>query len=179
MSQYQSKRVDLQFILPKKGSSTGLLPKEDSSKNTETKTIDLHIEDLLERLNDAVQRKIGDQSFTVSPVFLLGEQRVHASFFCLNNRLYVEVCVADDGGYYCDLRSILVTGSCGNLTLEKRTDAGADEKQCDGLFVELGSIEDLKEAMNTSGNHKLDLQLTITALVTGGWDDNDQWIIPK
>ena len=67
-----------------------------------------------------------------------------------------------------------MTGSCGNLTFEKRDDSGEWE-DCDVLSVGLGSIAKLKKAMTTTGNHKLDMQLTITALLT----EDDEWIIPK
>ena len=73
MSKSQS-RGDLQFFLPREGSAVSL-PKEDSSKTTETKTIDLHIEDFLLKLNDAAERWIVDD-FIRSPRFLIGDQRV-------------------------------------------------------------------------------------------------------
>ena len=44
--------------------------------------------------------------------------------------------------------------------------------------VDVGSIELLKESMATSGNHKLDLQLTFTLMAEMEVEDS-QWIIPR
>ena len=169
MSTSKRTRGDLQFILPKEGSSTVSLPKEDSSEIT--KIIDLHIEDFLGKLNETV-----DENFIKSPRFLIGHQEVSLCFG-LNQKNNVWVDVSDgDGDTFSspNLMSILVTGNCGNLTFDKRDDAGADEY----LVVRLGSVKKLKEAMTTSSNHKLDLQVTLTVLVPGDSDD-DQWIIPR
>ena len=163
MSQSQRKKVDLQFFLPKKGSSTVSLPKKGPFKTTETKTIDLHIEDFLERLNDP---------FIESPSVLIGEQRVFVYFWFDEDNIRVDVTVDKSGGVCCDVRSILVIGHVGNLTFEKR----ADENKCERLIVELGSVEKVKEAMTNSGNHSMDLQLTLTAVT---WEVADEWIIPK
>ena len=46
------------------------------------------------------------------------------------------------------------------------------------VWVNLGSIEELKKAMTTTGNHKLDLQVTLTARGSGNGDES-QWIIPR
>ena len=73
------------------------------------------------------------------------------------------------------LRSILLTGNCGNLAVEKRDDIGEGSNF---LSLDLGSVKELKEAMTTSGIHKLDLQLTVTARGPGNSND-DQWIIPR
>ena len=70
------------------------------------------------------------------------------------------------------LRSILVTGNCGK---EKRDDIGEGSNF---LSLDLGSVKELKEAMTTSGIHKLDLQLTVTARGPGNSND-DQWIIQR
>ena len=68
-------RGDLQLILPKEGSSTVFLLKEDSSEIT--KVIDLQIEDFLAKLNQAFQEQlIDDVNFITSPGFLIGHQEV-------------------------------------------------------------------------------------------------------
>ena len=169
-------RGDLQLILPKEGSSTASLPKEDSSEVT--KVIDLQIEDFLAKMNQATQEQISDcVNFINSPGFLIGHQEV--SVGCWFNEededednnsvmLGVENVNSDH------LRSMSVTGNCGNLAVEKRDYA----KGVEFLSVELGSVEELREAMTTTGNHKLDLQMTLTALVTGD-SCGDQWIIPR
>ena len=73
-----------------------------------------------------------------------------------------------------------VTGNIGNLTFEKSDEAGANQKMCEALAVELGSVEELKEAMINTGNHKLDLQVTVTVLVTLDSDEHEeQWIIQR
>ena len=41
-----------------------------------------------------------------------------------------------------------------------------------------GSPKELKEAMTSTANHKLDLPLTVTARVSGDSGD-DQWIISR
>ena len=163
MSHSQSTEGVLQFSLPKKGSSTVSLPKKGPFKTTETKTIDLHIEDFLERLNDP---------FIESPSVLIGEQRVFVYFWFDEDNIRVDVTVDKSGGVCCDVRSILVTGHVGNLTFEKRVDGN----KCEQLIVELGSVEKVKEAMTNSGNHSVDLQLTVTASMTSY---NKEWIIPK
>ena len=73
---------------------------------------------------------------------------------------------------------MLVTGNCGNLAFEEEA---YDE---DGaLSVELGSIEELTEAMTSSGNHKLDIQVTFTVAVKSqtvkSETDGIEWIIPR
>ena len=168
-------RGDLQLILPKDGSPSVHLPREDSSKVTITKTVDLHIEDFLGKLNEAVQNQRVDEDFVTSPRFIIGDQKVF--FVCWideeeDNSVNLDV-VSEDGSDYL-IRSMLVTGNCGNLTLEKRH---GDEYRRKFLSVELGSVEELKEAMTNSGNHKLDLQVAIT--VPGNNDDNGQWIISR
>ena len=173
-----SKRTkgDLQFILPKEGSATVSLPKDYSSKIT--KVIDLHIEDFLGKLNETVQGvDTVDTELISSPKFLIGHQEVYVS--CWYNK---DNCVMTDVGDDCGscplLKSILVTGYCGNLTFEKRKDAGDGINWRQDLTVELGSIEELTEAMTNSGNHKLDLHVTATVIVHENSED-DKWIFPR
>ena len=173
-----SKRGDLKFILPKEGSSNVSLPKGFSSKIT--KTIDLHIEDFLGKLNEAVQKQWVLTNFIQSPRFLIGHQEVLVSCWFNeaedNNFVMLDV---GDGDYSCaHLKSILVTGNCGNLTLKKRRDADNGVNWKKDLAVEIGSIKELKEAMTTTGNHKLDLQVTATVVVPEN-SDEDQWIFPR
>ena len=167
-------RGDLQLILPKEGSSTVYLPKEDPSEIT--KVIDLQIEDFLKILNEAAQqlqlKGFLTKNFFKSPIFLIGDQEL--SVGCWLNEDEGNIVMLDLGDSD-HLRSILVTGNCGNLAFEKRADD--TEHHDEFLAVELGSIEKLREAMTTSGSNKLDLQLTVTVRVAGNSDD-DQWIIP-
>ena len=166
---------DLQFILPKKGSSTLSVHQEDSSDVT--KTIDLLIEDFQEKLNDAVQRQILNEEFITSPRFPIGGyQYAVVSIFMPGNypdRVFVYVWMEEME--MDDIKSILLTGHCGKLTFTLKSQF---TKKKDGWFVKLGSIDELQEAMNTTGNHKLDLQVTVTASVTRD-SDEDQWIIPR
>ena len=172
-----SKRTkgDFQFFLPKEGSSTVPLPEDEI-----TKTIDLHIEDFLKKLND-LSDCYTDHEFISLPRVLMGKYRVHVRFWHNEDHsVFLEVENFDDGKY-CDLRSLLVTGNIGNLALEERIDADPFEKICPNLPMKLGFVEELKESMTSTGNHKLDLQLTLKVLVTGDIGDNDehedQWII--
>ena len=172
---------DLQFILPKKGSATLSVHKEDSAKIT--KTIDLLVEDFQEKLNDALDRYIvSSEDFITSPTFLIGAKPATVGIilygFC---PVSVFVCVGMEDKD--DLNSIVLTGHghCGNLTLTLGNETewslyGREHVE----MLKLGSIDELKEAMNTSGNHRLDLQVTVTSPVTrGSYGDEDQWIIPR
>ena len=170
-------RGDLKFVLPKEGSTSVSLPREDSAK--ETKIIDLQIDDFMMKLKGAVQNlsmKLVDEcaDFIKSPRFIIGDQKVFVS--CrIDEDNSVNLRVVNDEGLE-HLISMLVTGNCGNLTFEKRD---GEEYGDEVLGVKLGSIEELKEAMTNSGNHKLDLQMTVTVLVPGNNDDNCQWIIRR
>ena len=157
MSQFQSTEGDLKFL-------------EDFTETTKTKVIELNIEDFLAKLNNAVQRQAVDEDFIESPGFFIGDQALTVGFsFDEDNRVVVNLCAHDFSNKY-RMMSMLMTGICGNLALKEEFGSAAGFR---GL--ELGSIAELKEAMTTSGNHKLDLQVTLTALLI----DNDQWIIPK
>ena len=161
MSQSKSKEEEARvYLLPKKGSSYVHLP-DDSSKVTQIKVTDLHIEDFLERLNEAVQ----NEDFIKSPKFDIGGQLLQVGIYIADNN-----CVYVSTDVYSDLTSIGVSGTCGNLRIGPKTTSSG--------FVNLGSIEELQEAMTTSGNHKLDLQVTVTATVPRNSDD-DQWIIRR
>ena len=147
-------------ILPKKGSSYVHLP-DDSSKVTQIKVTDLQIEDFLERLNESVQDVFVGEDFIKSPKFEIGGQLLQVGIYIAdNNFVYVSTDVCSD------LTSIGVSGICGNLRIEpKRSLVG---------FVNLGSIEELQEAMTTD-NQNLYLQVTVTVIVP----ENDEWIITR
>ena len=168
------------MILPKDGSPSVHLSREDSSKVTITKTIDLHIEDFLGKLNEAVQNQRVDEDFVTSPRFIIGDQKLFVGCWIDEDNivdLRVVIDVRSNDEIFVHLISMLVTGNCGNLSLEK-SDGDYDDWN-ELLYVDLGSIEELKEAMTNSGNHKLDLQVTVTVLVPGNNDDNGQWIIRR
>ena len=121
---------DLEFILPKdpkEGPSTVSLPKENSSKVT--KIIDFHIEDFLVKLNEAVQQlQLSPDDFIKSPSFLIGHQEVSVGVWINNDgeddeENGVMVGVGDSE----HLKSLIVTGNCGNLAFEGRdVDDGGD-----------------------------------------------------
>ena len=157
------------MILPKDGSPSVHLPREDF-----TKTIDLHFEDFLGKLNEAVQDIGVDENFIISPSFIIGDKKVFVGCWIGEDNIVNLRVVHYDGFQH--LISMLVTGNCGNLTLEKRDGDGYGNEV---LGVELGYVEELIEAMTNSGNHKLDLQVTVTVLVPENKDDNDQWIIHR
>ena len=179
MSQSRSKEGDVGFFLPKKDFPTvsPALPEEYSSDTTKiTKTVDLHIEDFLERLNDAVQRQAVDEDFITSPRIIMGHQIVYVSFFFdVNNDVYVY----PNPNSYCSgtephPRAFKVTGNCGNLNFEEGNCAGAWNRL--RMSLKLGSIEKMKEAMTTTGSNKLDLQVTLTRKTEA---DDSEWIIPR
>ena len=172
MSESQSTKADLQFILPKEGSSAVSLPKKDPS--LVTKIIDLQIEDFLEKLNDAYQRQDVWKNIITSPSFLIGDERVVVNIhFDEEDMVLVSVELSPEFDIPPNLQSLLFKGNCGNLSLEMR-----DEGPGVVADLELGSIAELKEAMTSSGNHQLNLQLTLTALEIEERAD-DQWIIPR
>ena len=167
-------RGDLQFILPKEDSTTVSQPEK-----VITKTIDLQIEDFLEKLND-LEDSPTCEDFITLPRVLMGNYRVPITFWYNNHKSVVLDITNVGDGIYCNLRSMHVTGNIGNLTFEKSDEAGANQKMCVALSVELGSVEELKEAMINTGNHKLDLQVAVTVLVTLDSDEHEeQWIIQR
>ena len=176
MSQSKSKEEEARvYLLPKKGSSYVHLP-DDSSKFTHIKVTDLHIEDFLERLNSGLRNEEG--VFISSPESAIGygSANIWLSVFSEDDIIIgVQVLCSGNGNGQRDPepKSLSVRGICGNLSFEK-----SEAHWC----VEIGSIEELTEAMTSSGNHKLDIQVTITGriAVESETDDEDsQWIIPK
>ena len=134
-----------------------------------TKTIDLHFEDFMEKLNEA---HIQEEIFIESPTFPVGsvggvsvDLRVESGEDGHDGDVSVRVWVEES----LMLRSIRLTGECGNLTF--------NEDDSDDWFY-LASFNRLKEAMITSGNHNLKLQLKITFVVVME-TDNSQWTIPR
>ena len=77
-------------------------------------------------------------------------------------------------------KTMLLTGNCGNLTFKNRDFQQEIEKTDWHVKWELGSIEELKKAMTSIGNYKLDLKVTLTVaeIVTDTGGD-EQWIIPR
>ena len=168
MSESQCTEVDVQFVLTKKRSSANL-PQEDPPKTT--KTIGLRIPDFLEKLNDG--KKLNWDDFITAPKFRMADPGGCVGLYIyqdITGHLYIR---AESPREYDKLKSIGVTGICGNLALEKNDVVIHDDYVC----VELGSKEELKEAMTSSGNHKLDLQVTLTAVENKA--DESKWIIPR
>ena len=155
MSESQGTEGSLQFFLEKKWPEEDEYPWPWNNKIAET--IGLHIEDFLERLNEAVENHRVDEDFIKSPRFLIRDQRVFLGIYVAKSNVVCVRANTSDAFFYL-FRSIEVKGYCGLHALER--------SKCvvpwDRLQVELGSIEKLKEAMTTSGNHKLDLQVTVT-----------------
>ena len=89
MSESQGTQRGLQFFLSRKR-----LPEEDEYPHRWvdriTETIDLHIDDFLERLNEADQHQRVDEDFIKSPIFLIGGQRVFVGIYVgENNGVFV------------------------------------------------------------------------------------------
>ena len=175
MSKSQRNKVDVQFVLPKKRSATINLSEEDPSKIT--KTIGLHIEDFLEKIGLKEERR-HDSIIIKSPPFFIRDQPL-----VLNIRMpNCDCCPADitldvstvNGEWKTPiLKSIGVTGICGDLTFKENNNGDRDGY----FYVDLGPSYELKEAMTSSGNRKLDLQVTVT-----GWGEAEaatEWIIPR
>ena len=76
----------------------------------------------------------------------------------------------DNGG---NLQSIGLTGVCGNLIIEIFEKS---KYSSDYVYVKIGSLEKLKEVMIISVNHKLDIQVTLTAMSEAD-DSHSEWII--
>ena len=127
-------RGDLQFILPKEDSTTVSQPEK-----VITKTIDLQIEDFLEKLND-LEYSPTCEDFITLPRVLMGNYRVPITFWYNNHKsVCLDITIGD--GIYCNLRSMHVTCNIGNLTFEKSDEAGANQKMCEALAVELVAPE--------------------------------------
>ena len=172
MSQSQSTEVDVQFFLPKEGSSTTHLPQEDPSEIT--KTIGIQIEDFLERLNSGLRNEEG--VFISSPESAIGygSANIWLSVFSEDDIIIgVQVLCSGNGNGQRDPepKSLSVRGICGNLSFEK--------SEVHWCCVEIGSIEELTEAMTSSGNRKLDFQCTATVSLSEMDADDREWIIPK
>ena len=162
--------TDIRFFLPKE-SATFYVPPVIS------KTISIQIEDFLERLEQSVPRQLGEglEVFKL-PTFLIGDHKVFVE--CWNDSLDLYVMVKA-----CDGSNVLVctsvTGNCGNLAIKNTGTC------CDGLSLLDtkigGSLEELKGAMTSSGNHQLDLRVyvAVNVAVNGNYDEDDQWIIPR
>ena len=153
--------------------STVSPPKEDSEI---TKIIDLHIEDFQELL----QPESEEGDFIKTSGFNIGGQPVSASFYYDKSSLSVLVDIYPVvvepwiGGL--KFTSIHVTGYFGKKKIDKKKDFPGGIEANDGWFSsELGSVAELKEAMTTSGNYKLDLQVAFTALIF----DSDLWIMTR
>ena len=167
-----SQNTEHQFFLPKKAQSSNLT-REDPSQIT--KTIRLHIEDFFERLKDNFNRLEATKGhFIKSPTFPIGDEKGYLGIFVDGENVYLDVS-EDHDGVLMTLQSIEVTGVCGSLSIAKST---ADWSGNGFLYVELGSVEEMKEAMISSGNHKLDLHVT---LILKGKADviESEWIIPR
>ena len=139
-----------------------------------TKIIDLQVEDFLEKLNEAAAAMDYEAvNIFKTPKFLIGNGNQEVSISCCIDETYIVMLdIKSDVGKK-HLKSLIVVGNCGNLAFEK---TGSLDPDTFHLEVELGSTEDLQEAMTTSGNHKLDLQVTLTVK---NKEVNTEWIIRR
>ena len=130
-----------------------------------TKKIGLHVEDFLEKINVA-----NDDSSIMSPIFSIGSVGgicLELSWIDLEDINLWAIKVPETKPL--SLQFMVVTGVCGNLTIQDQNDAN---------IVHIESIARLKKAMTTSGNHNLDLQVTLTFELEVKTEDS-QWIIPR
>ena len=158
--------ADLKFFLPKRENSTI------------SKTLEVCIEDFLEKLGDA-ERLADGADFIQLPEVTIGYHQVTVTIDKSGENIYVslqtslsprnkEMNIIQRGII---LEACKVEGVCGNLSFEEEeVDVCNDPGY--STSVKMKSIKELKEAMTTSGSHKLDLKITLTMV-------ENQWIVTR
>ena len=168
MSNQQSREgeADLKFFLPKRENSTI------------SKTLEVCIEDFLEKLGDA-EKLVDGGDFIQLPEVTIGYHQV--TFMIAKSAKDVEVGLQTSlsprnkemniiqRGIL--LKACKVEGVCGNLSFEKEEVDGCNDPGY-ACYVKTKSIKDLKEAMIASGSHKLDLKITLTIV-------ENEWIVTR
>ena len=171
MSNQQSREgeADLKFFLPKRENSTI------------SKTLEVCIEDFLEKLGDA-ERLADGADIIQLPEVTIG---FHQVTFMISKsgipgkdlEVYLQTSLSPRNkemniiqrGIL--LKACKVEGVCGNLSFEKE-EVGICNDPGYACTVETKSIKDLKEAMIASGSHKLDLKITLTI-------EENEWIVTR
>ena len=169
MSSPKCFEADVNFFLPKRENSTI------------TKTFGVCIEDFLEKL-EAAEKISAYDDFIKLPEVSIGYNLVNVT---LNNAdpkggyisVYVNTSLSPGSKEMNIIQKGIIVQSCkvevvcGNLSFEKE-DVDGNPINVDGCSVDLKPIKDLKEAMITSGNYKLDLKITLTIM-------EDEWIVTR
>ena len=161
MSKRQSCEADAKLFLPKKENSTI------------SKTLDVCIEDFLEKLEDAGNVQLCSHFIELPEVFI-GYLQVNVFINISGGDVDVRVDTTVSPGSKdvniiqrgVTVKACKVEGVCGNLPFEN--DA------IDPYFYEkkIKPVKDLKEAMIASGNHKLELKITLTMV-------EDEWVVTR
>ena len=163
MSNQQNRETNMKFFLPK------------GEKSTVSETLDVCIEDFLEKLEDATANARNGYRYEVIelPEVVMGYLGFKGSIAVVKSsdvNLSVEAYNEPRVGnrYWCISENNVckVKVVCGNLSFEKNfvNTNNIDEK--------LKSVKELKEAMIASGNHKLDIKITFTM-------GEDKWIVKR
>ena len=149
------------------------LPKKENSILS-NKTFDVCIEDFLEKLNGAAEKVEDNQDFIQSPNILIGDHQVFLGIFKDAGSISLGI-QTSLGAQFKERNVILkfveVEGVCGNAPVKGKT-VVCDLPGNESLAVKLEKIEQLKDAMITSGSHKLDLQVYLII-------EESEWIITR
>ena len=136
-----------------------------------TKTFDVCIEDFLEKLNGDAEKVEDNEDFIQSPDIVIGDHLVSLGIYKEAGSIWLGVRTL--GVHLKEMNIILklleVEGVCGNAPVKgKSSNVVCHLPGNDSLAAELEKIEHLKDAMTTSGNHKLDLQVDLI-IEESGW----------
>ena len=159
------RHADAKLFLPKKGNSII------------SKTFDFCIEDFLEKLNVDAEKVEDQVNFLEAPGILIGYHRVSHSIFKEAGSIHLGVSVSSSAKLnekmISKLMKVKVEGICGNAPVKEESDRDHDEDADDDtLYVKLEEMKHLKEAMITSGSHKLDLHVDLLI-------EETKWIIER
>ena len=162
MSNPKVRHADAKLFLPKKGNSVI------------SKTFDVCIEDFLEKLNVNAEKVEEGMKFLEVPGVLIGDHRVflHISQIAGSIKLSFEV-ISSLGNISLKLLEVKVEGICGNAPVSVIGEVYIDQQYgVADCGCELEKMEHLKDAMITSGSHKLDLHVDLLI-------EETEWIMTR
>ena len=166
MSNPKVRHADVKLFLPKKGNSII------------SKTFDVCIEDFLEKLNVNAEKVEEGMKFLEAPGVLIGNHRVSLGISQIAGsiKLSFEVEVTSSLGAKFKERNMIlmevkVEGICGNAPVSVKGEVDIDQQYW-VADVELEKMEHLKDAMITSGSHKLDLHVDLLI-------EETEWIMTR
>ena len=148
------------------------LPKKKGDPSVNKKTFDVCIEDFLEKLNGDAEKVEDNEDFIQSPDIVIGDHLVSLGIYKEAGSIWLGVRAL--GVLIKEMNIILklleVEGVCGNAPVKRNSVCDLPGDNC--LAAELEKIEHLKDAMTTSGNHKLDLQVDLII-------EESEWIVTR